>query len=166
MTIQARRLGSGSDDSNIVNAGFVGEITAINAEILDVLDEHNFIPIISPIGVDEEGNSYNINADTVAAELAGALKAEKLILLTDVAGVQRDPKNPETLIPSVERNQIESLIEEGVIAGGMIPKVRACANALDQGVKKTHILDGRLAHAILLEIMTDYGVGTQIVRAD
>ncbi len=164
--IQARRLGSGSDDSNIVNAGFVGEITAINAEILDVLDEHNFIPIISPIGVDEEGNSYNINADTVAAELAGALKAEKLILLTDVAGVQRDPKNPETLIPSVERNQIESLIEEGVIAGGMIPKVRACANALDQGVKKTHILDGRLAHAILLEIMTDYGVGTQIVRAD
>lgn len=159
--ILARRLGTDSDDGP--NAGFVGEITEINAEILDVLDEHNFIPIISPIGVDAEGNSYNINADTVAAEIAGALKAEKLILLTDVAGVQRDPKDPKTLITNIQRDELEALIDEGVIAGGMIPKVRACASALDQGVKKTHILDGRLPHAILLELMTDYGVGTQIV---
>ncbi len=159
--IHARKIGDGIERPDI---GFVGQITKIENEILDILDEHNFIPIISPIGTDAEGNSYNINADTVAAEIAKSLKAEKLILLTDVRGVQRDPKDISTVIPNITRHQIESLIQEGIISGGMIPKIMACADALDHGVTKTHILDGRLKHAILLELLTDYGVGTQIVH--
>jgi acetylglutamate kinase len=145
--------------------GFVGEITAIRTEILEVLDEHHFIPIISPIGGDDQGNSYNINADTVAAEIAKAMRARKLILLTDVRGVQRDPKDPATLISTIERGDVERLVKDKVITGGMIPKVRACADALDCGVGKTHIVDGRVEHAILLELFTDHGIGTQIVGA-
>lgn len=116
--------------------------------------------------MDREGNSYNINADTVAAEIAAALQARKLILLTDVAGVQRDPKDPSTLIPSIEREQIEQMIAEKVITGGMIPKLLACASALDRGVEKTHILDGRVPHAMLLELFTDHGIGTQIFKSN
>ena len=143
--------------------GFVGEITTINPEILDVLDEHKFIPVISPIGVDNEGNSYNINADTAAAEVAAAVKAAKLILLTDVSGVQRQADDPATLISTIERSEVETLIADKVITGGMIPKVRACADALDRGVGKTHIIDGRVPHALLLELFTEQGIGTQIV---
>ncbi|MBN1867033.1 acetylglutamate kinase [Candidatus Sumerlaeota bacterium] len=157
--IAARKMG-GEGKPDI---GFVGEITAIRTEILEVLDEHHFIPIISPIGGDDQGNSYNINADTVAAEVAKALRACKLILLTDVRGVQRDPTDPSTLISTIERGDVEPLVKDKVIAGGMIPKVRACADALDRGVGKTHIVDGRVEHAILLELFTDHGIGTQIV---
>jgi len=159
--IRARQIDAGDSGKSI---GFVGEITEIKPEILDVLDEHRFIPVISPIGVDAEGNSYNINADTVAAELAAALKARKLILLTDVRGVLRDPKDHTTLVPSIVRNQVDALISEKIITGGMIPKVLACVNALDRGVEKTHIIDGRVPHALLLEVFTDYGIGTQIVH--
>lgn len=159
--ILARRISESSGGPDI---GFVGEITKVENEILDVLDEHDFIPIISPIGVDAEGNSYNINADTMAAEIAKSLNAEKLILLTDVRGVQKDPKDSGTVIPNITRGEIEPLIKDGTIFGGMIPKLRACGDALDHGVTKTHILDGRIKHAILLELLTDYGVGTQIVQ--
>ena len=157
---RARKLGQGSGKGDI---GFVGEVDVINSEILEVLDEHSFIPVISPIGFDDEGNSYNINADTVAAELAASLHAEKLILLTDVQGVQRDPKDPSTIIPVIHLPEIESLISDGVISGGMIPKVRACAHSIECGVGKTHILDGRTEHVILLELFTDHGIGTMIV---
>lgn len=163
--IQARQIGSELAENPHKDIGFVGEITRINPEILDVLDEHLFIPVISPIGVDSEGNSYNINADTAAAEIAGALKAKKLILLTDVPGVQRNPRDEKTLIPSINRNHVENLIAEQVICGGMIPKVQACVSALDKGVEKTHILDGRVPHVLLHELFTDFGIGTQIIPA-
>ena len=161
--IIARKLGSGSGKTKGPDVGFVGEIVKINAEILDVLDEHKFIPVISPIGVDEEGNSYNINADTVAGELAAALKAEKLILLTDVPGVMRDPSDPTTLMTTIRQSEIEGLAREGIVKGGMIPKLKACSDVLDRGVRKVHILDGRMPHSILLELLTDFGVGTQII---
>ena len=128
-----------------------------------MLDEHDFIPVIAPIGVDDEGNSYNINADTTAAELAAALGAAKLIVLTDVAGVQLDPEDPSSLLSTIEAAEVERLVAEGVISGGMIPKVRACVRALEGGVGKIHIIDGRVPHAILLELFTEQGVGTQIV---
>lgn len=163
--IQARRIGSEGASGSRPDIGFVGEITAINPEILHVLDEHKFIPVISPIGADAAGNSYNINADTVAAEVAAALKARKLILLTDVRGVLRNPKDPDSLIPSIDRAQVDALLAQKVITGGMIPKVQACVSALDRGVEKTHVVDGRLPHALLLEIFTDIGIGTQIVKS-
>lgn len=162
--IHARRIRAKGKKGKSADIGFVGEIVEINPEILDVLDEHAFIPVISPIGVDAEGNSYNINADTVAAEIAGALAAEKLILLTDVPGILRDPKDPASLVATVQRSQVNRLIKEKIISGGMIPKVEACLSALDHGVEKTHIVDGRLPHALLLEVFTDHGIGTQIVR--
>ena len=161
--IEARKLGAG--DPSHPDIGFVGEIVGVNSEILAVLDEHHFIPVISPIGFDAGGNSYNINADTVAAEIAVALKAKKLILLTDVPGVQRDPKDPATLMSSIRRADVDGLISDKIITGGMIPKINACANALDRGVGKTHILDGRLPHVLLLEIFTHLGVGTEIAVA-
>lgn len=164
--IAARQIGANKPNHPHSKIGFVGEITSINPEVLHVLDEHNFVPVISPIGVDAQGNSYNINADTAAAEIAAALKATKLILLTDVPGVQRDQKDPATLIHSIERNQVGQLIDEKIISGGMIPKVQACVHCLDRGVEKTHILDGRVPHSLLLELFTDHGIGTQIYKAD
>jgi acetylglutamate kinase len=161
--ITARKIGSGKPESAGPDIGFVGEIVRIDHEILDVLDQHHFIPVISPFGADAAGNSYNINADTAAAEIASALQARKLILLTDVAGVQSDPKDPATLIPSISRKEVDAMIADGVISGGMIPKVRACLHALDGGVEKTHILDGRVEHVLLFELFTDRGIGTQII---
>jgi len=142
--------------------GFVGEVTEVNPEVIRVLDERRFIPVISPIAMDETGQSYNINADLAAADLAGAIKARKFVLLTDVRGVLRDPADASTLIPTVSKDEVLRLREEGVIKGGMIPKTTACLRALDKGVKKAHILDGRLPHALLLELLTDSGVGTEI----
>ncbi len=144
--------------------GFVGEVEQISPEIISVLDEKQFIPVISPIGVDSSGQTYNINADSVAAELAIALKARKLILLTDVKGILRNLNDDSSLLPSIQIDELEGLIEKGVIGGGMIPKVRACLRALNAGVRKTHILDGRIPHALLLELFTDKGIGTQIVK--
>jgi len=146
-----------------VDIGFVGDVVRIDATIIRILQDNGIVPVVSPIGVDQEGQTYNINADTVASDIAGALQADKFILLTDVRGILRDRHDDSTLIHSLHVAEVEPLITEGVIHGGMIPKVRACLDALRAGVKKTHILDGRLPHSLLLEIFTDRGIGTQIV---
>jgi len=141
--------------------GFVGEVDSVNPAIIRTLDQDRFIPVIAPIGVDAEGQTYNINADLVAGKLAAALDAHKLILLTDVPGIL-DPVGE--LLSSVSRLEAEELIKRKVVSGGMIPKVRCCIDAVSEGVKKSHIIDGRVEHAVLLEIFTDGGVGTEIYR--
>jgi acetylglutamate kinase len=146
--------------SELIDIGRVGQVTRINSDVLQILDRGDFIPVIAPVGVGEDGRAFNINADLVAGAIAGELKAAKLILLTDVEGGKgKDGK----LMTSLQRNDLESLIADEVIVGGMIPKVRCCGQALDSGVAKTHIIDGRVEHAILLEIFTQQGVGTEIV---
>lgn len=145
----------------MIDIGRVGEVTKINPEILTTLDQKNFIPVIAPVGVGgEDGQAFNINADLVAGAIAAELNAVKLMLLTDVEGVKN--QNGE-LISTIYRDQIDSLIESGVIKGGMIPKVNCCKSALDGGVTKAHIIDGRQEHAILLEIFTQKGIGTELV---
>jgi acetylglutamate kinase len=144
--------------------GYVGEVESIKPEILDVLFKHEFISVVSPIGVDTHGQTFNINADTVAADIARALRAARLILLTDVRGVCRDLNDLTTPIPTLGAAECQSMIANGAITRGMIPKVRACLRALEGGVEKTHIIDGRIPHALLLELFTDRGIGTQIVR--
>jgi acetylglutamate kinase len=141
--------------------GYVGEITAIDAASLRKLTEGEYIPVISPIGIGEDGKSYNINADTVAGEVAIALKAEKLILLTDVEGVKTN-RNDGDILHALSVDEVHSLIDSGVIEGGMIPKVLGCVNAIENGVGRTHIIDGRIPHCILLEIFTGKGIGTMI----
>ena len=145
----------------IIDIGLVGEIVKVNPEILETLTRDGFIPVIAPIGADEEGNTYNINADTVAGRIASAIKARKLILLTDTKGVlDKDGK----LISTLRIDEAKRLISDGTITGGMIPKIRCCIDALENGVKKAHIIDGREKHAILLEVFTKGGVGTEIVK--
>jgi acetylglutamate kinase len=145
----------------LIDIGQVGEVKMINTAIIDVLGSQGFIPVISPTGVGEQGESYNINADTVAGDMAAALQAEKLLFLTDVAGIlDRDKK----LLPTLNPDEIRTLKQDGVIDGGMLPKVDACLHALTHGVAKTHIIDGRVPHAVLLELFTDRGVVTEIVR--
>ena len=145
--------------------GYVGEITDVNVEpILDVL-EKGYIPVISTVGCDDEGNVYNINADTAAAKIAGILKAEGLISMTDVAGILRDKDDPDTLISKILTSEAPQLVEEGVISGGMIPKVECCIEAIEKGVKKVFIIDGRIPHAILIETLTDEGIGTMFVAS-
>lgn len=140
--------------------GYVGKITDINPQpILDVL-EKDYIPVVSTIGCDDNGNVYNINADTAAAKIAGALKAESLISLTDISGILMDKDNPDTLIPHITVDGTKKLIEQGVISDGMIPKVECCTNAIKDGVKKVFIIDGRIPHSILIETLTDEGIGT------
>jgi acetylglutamate kinase len=145
----------------LIDIGQVGDVKAINSTIIQVLETNGFIPVISPTGVGEHGESYNINADTVAGDIAAALKAEKLLFLTDVAGIlDRDGK----LLSNLNPESITALKRDGVIDGGMLPKVDACLQALDHGVAKAHIIDGRVPHAVLLELFTDRGVGTEITR--
>ena len=152
--IKAKRL----DDVH----GYVGEITEINAEpILNVFDS-GYIPVISTVGCDGEGNVYNINADTAAAKIAAALGAESLLLMTDIVGLLRDKDDPSTLIPFVKVDEIPSLESDGIISGGMIPKIACCADAINGGVNKVFIVDGRVPHSILIEILTDEGIGTMI----
>ncbi len=150
----------GSGTPQMIDIGLVGKVVCVNPQIIQVLDSSGFIPIIAPIGVGEDGVTYNINADLVAGEVAAALKAEKLIVLTDVEGILDDAKR---LLSSLKRAEIAKLIEEGVISEGMLPKVEACLIALDGGVRKAHIIDGRQDHALLLEVFTDRGIGTEIV---
>ena len=146
--------------------GFVGEITDVNVEpILDLL-EKGYIPVVSTVGFDEENHTYNINADTVAARLAGELKAESLISMTDIVGLLRDKDDVSTLIPKVYVSDAPKLIRDGVISGGMIPKVNCCIEAIRRGVKKVFIIDGRIPHAILIETLTDEGVGTMFVSGN
>ncbi len=142
-----------------IDIGMVGEVEAINPSVILAMEEKHFIPVISPVGVGEGGESYNINADLVAGKIASALKAEKLILLTDVPGILDEG---DQLIPTLNVAGAKKLLDEGIIAGGMIPKVQCCLDALREGVVKTHIIDGRIEHALLLEIFTDEGIGTQI----
>ena len=143
--------------------GYVGSITKINIRpVMDLL-ERGYIPVISTIGCDSEGNAYNINGDTAAAWIAGALEAERLIMMTDIAGILRDPKNPKTLIPALTIPEATQLFEQNIISGGMIPKVECCIDAIHMGVKKVIIMDGRVPHAILMELLTDEGAGTMVI---
>ena len=143
--------------------GFVGEITEINTKpITDMLD-CGYIPVVSTVGVDDEGNIYNINADTAAARIAGMLKAESMISMTDIAGILRDKDDPSTLIEKINVSEAPLLMAEGIISGGMIPKVECCVEAIRMGVKKVFILDGRVPHSILIEILSDKGLGTMFV---
>jgi len=148
------------ESTEIIDIGMVGEIIEINPLLINTLDENKFIPVIAPVGVGEQGETYNINADLVAGHTAEALGAEKLILLTDVEGVKN--KKGEQL-STLKVNQAHKMINEGVVAAGMIPKVECCIHALEGGVGKTHIIDGRVRHAVLLEIFTQAGVGTEVV---
>ena len=144
--------------------GYVGEITSVNVQpILDLL-EKDYIPVISTVGSDLEGNTYNINADTAAAHIAGALRAERLITMTDITGVMMDPHDPESLMPCIDLVDAKELMEEGVISGGMIPKIECCIDAISYGVRKVIILDGRVPHAILMEVLTNEGAGTMVVK--
>jgi acetylglutamate kinase len=140
--------------------GYVGKVESINPSIIDALGKQDFIPVISPIGVGRDGHTYNINADLVAGAVASVLKAHKLVFLTDVQGIYRG----KTLLSTLKTKDAKKLIEKGVIDSGMIPKVEACVTALKAGVSKTHIIDGRIPHSLLLEIYTDKGVGTEIVK--
>ena len=143
--------------------GYVGEVTKIRTRpIMDLL-EKNYIPVISTIASDRQGNTFNINGDTAAASIAGALGAERLIMMTDIAGILRDKDDPSTLIPAITVSDAKQLFEEGVISGGMIPKVDCCIEAIEKGVKHVVIMDGRVPHSILMELLTDEGAGTMVV---
>ncbi|MBN1526024.1 MAG: acetylglutamate kinase [Candidatus Omnitrophica bacterium] len=147
-----------------VDLGFVGEVTSVDTTVVKKLIEDNIVPVIYPLGVGRDGNLYNVNADDVASEIAMKLKAEKFVLLTNVRGIMRDKKDPATLYHTLKTGDVGQLIKRKVIDSGMIPKAQACVNAVRGGVKKAHILDAGLPHALLLEIFTDKGIGTQIVR--
>ncbi|MBE6657431.1 MAG: acetylglutamate kinase [Ruminococcaceae bacterium] len=165
-----RAIGISGMDGRLIEAqmkderlGYVGKITKIHIKpVLDLL-ENGYIPVISTVGCDRDGNAYNINGDTAAAYVAGALEAERLIMMTDIAGILRDKDDPTTLIPAITVSEAKGLYEEGVISGGMIPKVDCCIEAIERGVKKVTIMDGRVPHSILMELLTDEGAGTEVV---
>ncbi|UCH82298.1 MAG: acetylglutamate kinase [Nitrospiraceae bacterium] len=156
-----RKLSPETGVPEIIDLGLVGEVEKINPKILDTIDESGFIPVIAPISAGTNTETLNINADYVAGEIASALKAEKLILLTDTEGIL-DKKNK--LISTMNSRKIKSLVSKGTISGGMLPKVQACQNAISNNVGKTHIIDGRTPHALLLEIFTEEGIGTEIIK--
>ncbi|NLO82641.1 MAG: acetylglutamate kinase [Clostridiales bacterium] len=147
-----------------VDLGYVGKIKNINCRVLEILAKDEYIPVVAPIGVGPDSESYNINADTVAGELAAALKAEKLIFLTDIDGIRLDPKDPESIISVITIDEVYELIRKGIIDGGMVPKVEGCIKGIEQGVNRTHIINGTIPHPILLEIFTDKGIGTMVTR--
>lgn len=169
-TLGGRAIGLCGTDGHMIEAerlddvhGFVGNVTNVDTTpILDVL-EKGYIPVIATVGCDNDGNVYNINADTAAARIAGALGAESLISMTDIRGLLRDRENDESLIPVVHASEAPELIREGIISGGMIPKVDCCIDAIRRGVKKVFILDGRVPHSILIETLTDAGIGTMFI---
>lgn len=150
-------------DGQQVDLGYVGKITSINSKLIELLAKDEYIPVVAPIGVGADGKSYNINADTVAGEIAAALNAEKLMLLTDVEGVKM-AKDSLDVCPALTVSEVHDLIDRKIINGGMIPKVLGCVEALEKGVGRTHILDGRIPHCILLEIFTNKGIGTMIMK--
>ena len=149
---------------NGLDLGLVGEVTEVDTTLINTLLDNDFVPVISTVGVDEEGNSYNVNADYAAVAVAGALNAEKLVFFTDVAGVMRDVNDPNSVISTTNTAEINELIADGTIAGGMIPKVQCCLAGVNAGVKNVHILDGRIAHCLILEIFTNKGIGTLIEK--
>lgn len=146
--------------------GFVGKITSVNTEPITDLLEKGYIPVVSTIGCDKDGNAYNINADTAAAYIAGSMKAERLITMTDIAGILKDKDDPASLIPSITIAEAANLFEDGTISGGMIPKVECCIDAIHRGVKKVIIMDGRVPHSILIETLTDEGAGTMVIGSE
>ena len=166
-----RAVGLSGQDGGMIRAemknpelGFVGEITDIDPRpMLDLLDA-GYIPVISTVGCDADGNAYNINADTAAAKIASVLGAESLIVMTDIAGLLRDKDDPSTLISKVRLGDVDGLLSEGVISGGMIPKIECCVDALESGVGKVFIIDGRVKHSIIMETLTDEGLGTMLVK--
>ena len=166
-----KAIGLSGMDGHLIEAtirdpelGYVGEITSVNVPpLLDMLDR-GYIPVVSTLGCDNEGNVYNINADTAAAKIAGALRAECLISMTDICGILRDEDGPSTLMPEIGVSEAPALVQQGIINGGMIPKVECCINAIHWGVQKVFILDGRIPHAILIETLTDEGLGTMFVN--
>lgn len=145
-----------------IDIGFVGQVEKVNPELIVSLINNGYIPVISPLGVDEDGNSYNINADDVVAEIAVSLKAEKLIYLTDVDGIYRDINDKDSLIPSLSVEDLQNLIDSGIAVGGMIPKLTSIIRAIERGVSKVHIINGTIPHSLLIELFTDEGIGTQI----
>ncbi len=166
-------IGISGIDAHLIEAevkderlGFVGEVTKVNVQpILDLL-EKDYIPVVSTVGCDSDGNTYNINADTAASFIAGALKATRLITMTDIPGILRDVNDPNSIIKRVNTEEARQLFKDGVISGGMIPKVQCCIDAVEMGVKKVTILDGRVPHAVLLELLTDEGAGTMVKAMD
>ena len=166
-----RAMGLSGIDAHMIRAevkderlGFVGKITKVNVEPINNLLEHDYIPVISTVACDKAGNVYNINADTAAAYIAGALNAECLISMTDIAGILKDKDNPDSLIPFVDFADAEKLFNDGTISGGMIPKVECCIEAINRGVKKVFIMDGRVPHSLLIETLTDEGAGTMVIK--
>ena len=162
--IFAHKKGASKIDEEIVDLGLVGEVDCVNTQLLDMFLDNNYIPVISPVGIARDGTSLNLNADTAAGEVASAVGAEKLIILTDVPGVLRDPDDPSSLIQKIRIDEVPGLIEEGVISGGMIPKIETCVKAIENGVESCHIIDGRKKHSLLLEIFTTEGIGTMILK--
>lgn len=150
---------SGSED-----IGFVGDVTEVDTKILEDLLEKDFLPVVFPVGMDKDGVTYNINADEAASSIATALRAEKLAYLSDVEGVRLDPEDPESVISELYTNEAQDLIEQGVISGGMLPKIENCIDAINKGVSRVHIMDGRIPHGLLLEIFTNKGIGTAIIK--
>ncbi len=166
-----RAMGISGMDGMLIEAkikderlGYVGDVTKVHIRPVNDLLEKGYIPVISTIGCDRKGNAYNINGDTAAAYIAGALGAERLIMMTDIAGILRDKDDPSTLIPELTVNEAHKLYDEGIISGGMIPKVDCCIEALDKGVKNVIIMDGRIPHSILMEILTNEGAGTMVTK--
>lgn len=145
-----------------VDLGYVGDVRAVNTDVIETMLENHFIPVVATVGMNDDGTVFNINADTAAAAIASALKAENIILLTDIPGLLRDVNDPSTLIPVITVDQIPALMKEGVIKGGMIPKIECTVNAIKGGVKKAVIIDGRTPHSIIIEVLSDSGVGTMI----
>jgi acetylglutamate kinase len=169
-----KAVGLCGKDGNLIKArpdgregiGFVGEVSSVDTKLVESLVNSGYIPVVSSVAADETGQAYNINADTVAGEIAAALGAEKLILLTDTAGILENYKDPSTLIPKASIQEARQLIDKGIVGGGMIPKVNCCVRSLAQGVRAAHIIDGRIPHALLLEIFTDEGIGSMIVASE
>ena len=166
-------VGLSGGDSKLIEAtqrdsslGYVGDVVKINPSIVDCLMEENLIPVISTIGTDSNGQAYNINSDTVAAALAGSLKAERLLYLTDVEGLLEDVSDPESKISKIGISSLNDLIEKGIVKSGMIPKAQACIDAIKEGVASAHMVDGRIPHVLLLELFTDAGIGTMVLPED
>ena len=158
--LKARRL----TDADGTDYGYVGEVVAVNPDAIENAFENDYIPVVATIAEGDEGKAYNINADTAAARIAVAIGAEKLILLTDIRGVLRDPKDEDTLIHFIHSDEVQGLIDEGIISGGMIPKIACCVDAIEGGVRRTHIIDGRIPHSILIELLSDEGIGTMFLK--
>ena len=159
-----RRLSVKKKYANGEDIGFVGDVTNVNADILYDLLEKDFLPIICPVGLDDDNNTYNINADDAACAIAKAMKAEKLAFLTDIEGVYKDPQDSSTLISELTVSEAHKLVGDGYIGGGMLPKINNCIEAIESGVSRVHILDGRIPHCLLLEIFTNKGIGTAILN--